>query len=238
VELSRNLQIATAVLDSLGFCIFVAFSILDDETAFPEVSDESASNFIVFRLDLTSPAGGEELTGNDQFDISWDSEVISSVQIEFSSDSLQTWSVINDGVSANDSTYSWEVPYIDANYCFIKLTAPDQPNKYSINNTSFSIEKHVGINNEYANNKLNLNIYPNPVTNLSTITYGVPDDFNDNLKIEIYNSVGKIVYKNNNLVNIFGKQKFEIDLKFLEAGLYIISISGNNKSATTKFIKK
>lgn len=45
VELSRNLQIATAVLDSLGFCIFVAFAILDDETAFPEVANMINSKY-------------------------------------------------------------------------------------------------------------------------------------------------------------------------------------------------
>ena len=39
VELSRNLQIATAAVDSTGLCIFVAFAILDDETALPAVVD-------------------------------------------------------------------------------------------------------------------------------------------------------------------------------------------------------
>jgi len=34
VELSRNLQIATALIDSMGLCIFVAFPILDNPAAF------------------------------------------------------------------------------------------------------------------------------------------------------------------------------------------------------------
>ncbi len=33
VELSRGLQIATAAIDSLGLCLFVAFAVLDDENA-------------------------------------------------------------------------------------------------------------------------------------------------------------------------------------------------------------
>ncbi|MGE5454884.1 MAG: aldehyde ferredoxin oxidoreductase family protein [Methylocystaceae bacterium] len=40
IELSRNLQIATAALDSAGLCIFVAFAVLDDEKvshAIPEM---------------------------------------------------------------------------------------------------------------------------------------------------------------------------------------------------------
>ena len=39
VELSRNLQIATAAIDSTGLCIFVAFAVLDDATALPAVVD-------------------------------------------------------------------------------------------------------------------------------------------------------------------------------------------------------
>jgi aldehyde:ferredoxin oxidoreductase len=39
LELSRNLQIATAAVDSTGLCIFVAFAVLDNETALPAVVD-------------------------------------------------------------------------------------------------------------------------------------------------------------------------------------------------------
>lgn len=39
LELSRNLQIATAAVDSTGFCLFVAFAILDNENALPCVVD-------------------------------------------------------------------------------------------------------------------------------------------------------------------------------------------------------
>ncbi len=39
VELSRNLQIATAALDATGFCLFVAFPILDQEETFAAMVD-------------------------------------------------------------------------------------------------------------------------------------------------------------------------------------------------------
>ena len=37
VELSRNLQIATAAIDSAGLCLFVAFAVLDDPEALPAI---------------------------------------------------------------------------------------------------------------------------------------------------------------------------------------------------------
>ncbi len=39
LELSRNLQIATAAVDSTGMCIFTAFAILDDESCLPALID-------------------------------------------------------------------------------------------------------------------------------------------------------------------------------------------------------
>ena len=53
VELSRNLQIATAAIDSTGMCLFIAFAILDQPETFQAL------------LDLLSGFGGQNLTADD-----------------------------------------------------------------------------------------------------------------------------------------------------------------------------
>ncbi len=53
VELSRNLQIATAAIDSTGMCLFIAFAALDDETCLPAL------------IDLINARFGLSLTGDD-----------------------------------------------------------------------------------------------------------------------------------------------------------------------------
>lgn len=53
VELSRNLQIATAAIDSTGMCLFIAFAALDNEKCLPALID-----LINARFDLS-------LTGDD-----------------------------------------------------------------------------------------------------------------------------------------------------------------------------
>lgn len=53
VELSRNLQIATAAIDSTGMCLFIAFAALDDETCLPAL------------IDLINARFGTALTGDD-----------------------------------------------------------------------------------------------------------------------------------------------------------------------------
>ncbi len=53
VELSRNLQIATAAIDSTGMCLFIAFAALDDETCLPAL------------IELINARYGLSLTGDD-----------------------------------------------------------------------------------------------------------------------------------------------------------------------------
>jgi aldehyde:ferredoxin oxidoreductase len=52
IELSRNLQIATAAIDSTGMCLFIAFAILDQPDTFQAL------------LDLLSSFHGTELTAD------------------------------------------------------------------------------------------------------------------------------------------------------------------------------
>ncbi|HKI50112.1 MAG TPA: aldehyde ferredoxin oxidoreductase C-terminal domain-containing protein [Desulfobacteria bacterium] len=53
IELSRNLQIATAAIDATGMCLFIAFAILDQADTFQAL------------LDLIGGFGGSDLTGDD-----------------------------------------------------------------------------------------------------------------------------------------------------------------------------
>ena len=53
VELSRNLQIATAAIDSTGMCLFIAFAALDDATCLPSL------------IDMLNARFGIGLTGDD-----------------------------------------------------------------------------------------------------------------------------------------------------------------------------
>ncbi|AGF77930.1 aldehyde:ferredoxin oxidoreductase [Desulfocapsa sulfexigens DSM 10523] len=53
VELSRNLQIATAAIDSTGMCLFIAFAALDDSTCLPSL------------IDMINARFGINLTAND-----------------------------------------------------------------------------------------------------------------------------------------------------------------------------
>ncbi len=208
------------------------------ETAFPEVTDESDNIFVVFRLDLTSPQGGENLIWNEPLDITWDSEIINSVKIEFSEDNMQSWSTIAGSTSAASGLYNWTVPdNISSWDCFIKITVPGLPDLYSANATPFSIFEVVGLPETFKGGDFDLSLYPNPVFDNLNISLVNADGSLANLELEIYNTNGEIVLRKvlNNLNP--GNQIVNLELSELPIGLYMIKIEDENHYTTQKFLK-
>ena len=194
------------------------------ETLFPDVTDESSSFFFIFRLDLTSPEGGENLAGQSQFDIGWDSEIINDVKIEFSSNNGQSWSTVVSSVPAEDSIYQWTVPNINSDECFIKLTSPDIPDKYSINELPFSIYHTVGIENLINSDVSELKIFPNPAS--ESITISLENRKIQGAQVNIYNSNSQVMFhtSHNSL------QSISVDLRNWGSGLYVVLVRGTNGS--------
>jgi lysophospholipase L1-like esterase len=80
--------------------------------------------------------------------------------------------------------------------------------------------------------------YPNPVNNITKIDIVMPEP--DNIKINIYNLQGKLVYS---LVNEYintGKHELQLDLSNLPAGIYIYKVTSYSGlySATKKLIRR
>lgn len=207
------------------------------ETEFPEVTDISYGMFFVFQLDLTSPEGGENIAGDSKFDINWESEIITSVKIEFSSDNAQNWSTVAGSVTASDSTYEWTVPNINTDEGYIKLTFPGQQEQYSINELPFSIYYTVGTENISEPEDMDLKIFPNPVDEHISISFLPAKEWKNNYRIEIYNVKGEIILSYNEEILQLGEQFLKLDLSSLTKGMYVIRLMDENKSISQKFIK-
>lgn len=213
-------------------------SIRITETAYPEVFDKTDGFFIIFRLDLLAPQGGESLPGNSEFDIEWDSEIISAVKIQFSSDNGQSWSTVAGSTPAGSSPYGWTVPNINADECFIKITTPPLPDLFSVNQTPFSIQKVTGISEHGNQNDFGFDIFPNPVSNQATITYHRPNMPKGVVELKVYNTRGKLVLSQQKNGMDAENQNLEINLQELPSGLYVISVKFGNKFSSQKFIKR
>ena len=82
----------------------------------------------------------------------------------------------------------------------------------------------VSNNNIDNNNNNRFNIYPNPSNGKFIVMT------ENNVKIEILNILGNIIYQSNN------SSTQEIDLSFVENGIYIININSENERFTEKII--
>jgi cyclophilin family peptidyl-prolyl cis-trans isomerase len=207
------------------------------ETDFPDVIDQSNNNFIVFRLDLTSPEGGENLQWNDPFNINWDSEIINSVKIEFSSDFMQTWSTITGNTSSGSGTYAWTVPEISSDGCFIRMTVPGLPDLYTVNGSPFSIHEFVGISNQLKPDDLGIVISPNPVIDEAFVSFSIPENENGDFCVKVYNINGKMVYSRDLGTRKPGNQELKLDLQGLQQGLFVITLVGKKSYSSRNFIK-
>lgn len=208
------------------------------ETAFPDVYDETNNFFIVFRLDLTSPIGGEILNGNSTFDISWEREIITAVRIEFSPDNGQSWSTVVNSTPAGNSPFSWMVPNINSNNCYLKLTIPNIPDLYTINPTPFSIVQITGLMDRPESCCTEFVVSPNPAGEETFITFSNPGEWIGNTLIEIYNTQGERVKIQTLQIINADKQATPLNLNELPPGMYVIKVAAKNKSASLKFLKK
>ena len=98
----------------------------------------------------------------------------------------------------------------------------------AIIDTSFTISSNVGINSNIKSNDF-ISIYPNPITDKLNIEF----ENSQEIKFSIMNSLGQVVY-----ISGDKSPRQEIDLSFLEAGIYYLKIQSNSEQKTIKLIKQ
>lgn len=91
-------------------------------------------------------------------------------------------------------------------------------------------ETIVGVN-EIAKTEIQLNIFPNPTTDICNLTYTLKE--NEFVKVSVYNTLGELVYIETKNVNA-GNVNHTLNLSDLRSGNYSVQISFKNNSITKK----
>ena len=211
------------------------FKIKVSEMAFPEVTDESEFKSFIIRLDLLSPAGGEDLEGEAEFNILWDNEIGNNVKIEFSSDNGENWSTIEGSVSAIEEEYLWAIPNIASEECFIRLSPPDQAELFTINLTAFAISEAQGIDDRLTT--FDVKLLPNPAQEVLYINVNSFSEENEIHTLEIYNTNGQLMLTKRLKNNISSEEKITVDIELLPQGMYLLEIKGARSSVIKSFVK-
>ena len=98
----------------------------------------SLTNINVPYMGVTSPNGGENWIGGSDQIITWESNLVNDVRIEFSNDGGINWEIIVDSIQ-NTEIYEWSVPYTLSSDCKIKLTDANNSTLYDESDSLFSI---------------------------------------------------------------------------------------------------
>lgn len=128
--------------------------------------------------------------------------------------------------SSNFNDYLKQAVYESAD----RFSNPTEQYGYGIPNFETALNNYIASTASVKENFLgNIKIYPNPTSNSFYIN-GVEGDTKD-YKIELFDILGKKVYQQKQL------QIKDINISFLENGIYILKISKENLHKTIKIIK-
>lgn len=107
----------------------------------PSVSDQSDSTFTVAgpSITLTSPTGGESWRSGSSYYITWNSNGILNVKIEYTTDNEATWTTIHPSYT-NYNYYNWTVPSnINSSTCKVRVSSTLNSSLTSKSTSVFSI---------------------------------------------------------------------------------------------------
>lgn len=102
-------------------------------------SDISDVTFTISGIVLTSPVGGEIWIAGTVQPITWQSEDIQRIKLEYTYDDALSWVTINSDLIASSGQFFWEIPKTPTNRTKVRITALDNPTVSDISEEFFTI---------------------------------------------------------------------------------------------------
>jgi hypothetical protein len=111
--------------------------ISDSQTG--NIVDASDNDFSIGILQLTNPNGGRGYFPGDNIAITWNSQSVSQLLIEYSIDGGTSWNTIASGVNAANGSYNWTIPNSYTNRGMVRISDLSNSSNLDTNDTYFTI---------------------------------------------------------------------------------------------------
>ncbi|MFC1651056.1 PQQ-binding-like beta-propeller repeat protein [Candidatus Latescibacterota bacterium] len=111
-----------------------------------DISAESGGLFTIFSdkfVNVISPTNGDLLYGNSKYEIQWEYNGITDMNIHYSTDNGVSWKEAVSGISASTGSYLWAVPDEIAMECKIKITDAGDSSISNISPGLFEIARQI-----------------------------------------------------------------------------------------------
>lgn len=102
----------------------------------------SRDNNLPKAITVTSPNGGETWSGSSMQNITWSSQNVDNVRIEFSSNNGSSWNIIQSTYPAGTGTFPWQVPSAGisgSNQCLVRISNATDLTLSDVSNGTWSI---------------------------------------------------------------------------------------------------
>ncbi|MCW8805174.1 MAG: Omp28-related outer membrane protein, partial [Ignavibacteriaceae bacterium] len=90
-------------------------------------------------ITVTNPNGGEFWEVGTEQIISWQSNGVNLINLEYSTDNGTSWNQIANLIPSSDDYYNWTVPNTPSTECRVKIYEAGNPSLYDISDFSFNI---------------------------------------------------------------------------------------------------
>ena len=95
-------------------------------------------------VSLISPTGGESWAAGSTQQITWTSNNVNNIKIDFSTNNGNSWNLVEASIPAASGSYSWLVPSVSSSHlCKVRISDAGDPSTYDINDSVFVITNPV-----------------------------------------------------------------------------------------------
>jgi hypothetical protein len=184
-------------------------------------------------ISLNSPAPGEAITVGSTYSISWKSNMVSNVKIEYSTDQGTSWITITASTDCISGSYMWTVPNTPSKNCTIRISDVSNPAVYGMSYFAIRLTSGITDNIKSLSYKLQQN-YPNPFNPSTTINYSLAKE--GHAKITLYNILGSKVAVLVNENKPAGIYSVQFNASALPSGIYFYRLESGSYSDIKKFV--
>ncbi len=187
-------------------------------------------------IELTEPNGGEVWPAQSIQEIRWYNNLVSSVNIDLSTDGGSSWFGIATNVSGEFGVYRWLVSEEPSANCLLRIESATDAAVFDVSDEVFSIADPTGIESGHAvANYFTLHQnYPNPFNPLTRIAFNLP--VAGPVRLVVYDIQGRVVATLLDGVIGSGSQEVQFDGTGLPSGVYMYIIQSGTHTATKKMV--
>jgi hypothetical protein len=198
-------------------------------------TDAGDAPFTIMRpyITVTAPNGGESWPYGNAHQITWESDGVNTVLIEYSVDGGLSWNLIAQNLNATPENYTWRPLSVESLLCLVRVTDQEKTGISDVSDGVFAVKVFL-LAEETPREFAVFQNSPNPFNPSTTIFFALPKT--ERVIIDIFNLSGqKVGYALDGSLEP-GKHSVVWKAEGLSAGIYFATIRAGAEVKTIKML--